>query len=103
MKKMKFMSSAAIMAAALLLASCANEEPMTGGGNTTGQSNGTPLTFNASQAAGDDMDKKTYHGTPGTSSIPVYWSNNDEIKIYSPAANGEKAQMGIYGDRKSVV
>ena len=101
MKNIQFWGSALIMAAVLSLTSCANDEPLSGGnGNTAGGQTAGALTFSASYGdeTADDVVKRTYYGTPNGTSIPVYWSNDDLIKIYSPASadNTQKAQIGIY-------
>ena len=80
------------MATVLSLASCSSDEPVN---NVLGdQTVGEELTFSASRA--EDAAKKTYYGTPNGSSIPVYWSNYDQIMVYSPAVANEKAQVAIY-------
>ena len=99
MKKIQLFGSTLTLVAALSLASCANDEPLNGGnGNAGGQTAGAALTFNASYGdeIADDATKRTYYGAPNGTSIHVYWSNDDRIKIYSPAANSQGAQTGIY-------
>ena len=91
MNKSKFLGTFLGTAVLLGLGACSGDELS----NESGQQTGDRLAISFDGTRSSDETKKTYYGTSGSNTV-AFWSSNDRIAIYSPAAAPWGAQQGIY-------
>ena len=93
MNKFQILGSALATVAVLSLGSCASDEPVNSAAGQ--QSTGKGITFTA-ERANEDAAKRTYYGEALDGQLSVYWSADDQISIFSPAAGEVADQQGVF-------